>query len=160
MITKTTYRHESDFKLRNSNRIAEPKAIEYMERRQVRYVRSGLDALDFNGPIWKIPVFIRSIPDFIIFNQYDQPLFLEAKGFKGMVKLKIRDLKNYRLWNNHLEIVLFLYDIVNQTYCEVMFNEIVKIITERKPEIKSYPEHFDNKYYEIPTHWLPDFTNF
>ena len=160
MITKTTYSEDKDFKLRNRNRIAEPKAIEYMERRQVKYVRSGLDALDSNAPIWKIPIFIRSMPDYIIFNQYEQPLFFEAKGFKGMVKLKIRDLKNYRIWNNHLEIILFLYDIENKAYCEVMFNEIVRIIKERKPEIKSYPESLENTYYEIPTHWLPDFTNF
>ena len=160
MIGKVTYSDDKDFKLRNINRIAEPKAIEYLERRQVQFISSGLDALDCGGPIWKIPSFIRAMPDFIIFNQYDQPLFLEAKGFKGMVKLKIRDLKNYRFWNDHLEIILFLYDISNQAYCEVMFNEIVKIIIKRKPEIKSYPEHPDNKYYEIPIHWLPNFTNF
>ena len=152
--------NDTDFKLRNLSRIAEPKAEEYLARRMVPFIRSGLDALDFDGPIWKIPEFIRSMPDYIIFNQYEQPLFLEAKGFRNMVKLKIRDLKNYRLWNSQLEIIFFLYDIENRAYCEVMFNEIVRIVKERKPEIKSYPENADNKYYEIPTHWLPDFSNF
>tara|TARA_Y100000310_G_scaffold343430_1_gene451011 strand:+ start:4428 stop:4889 length:462 start_codon:yes stop_codon:yes gene_type:complete len=151
---------EKDFKLRNRNRIAEPKAIEYLNRRMIPFVRAGLDALDCDAPIWKIPALIRAIPDYIIFNQHDQPLFFEAKGFKGMVKLKIRDLKNYRLWNTHLEITFFLYSIDNDAYCEVMFSEIVRIIKERKPEIKAYPENPENKYYEIPTHWLPDFTNF
>ena len=57
-------------------------------------------------------------------------------------------------------MVIFLYDVEHDAYCEVMFNEIVKTITKRKPEIKSYPESLDNKYYEIPIHWLPNFTNF
>ena len=151
---------EADFKLRNTNRIAESKAIEYLDRRQVSYIRYGLDLLDSELPIWKIPPFIRSAPDYIIFNQYDQPLFFEAKGFKNMVKLKIKDMKNYRMWNAHLQVILFLYNIRHNSYCEVMFNEAVKIIIEKKPEIKSYPESPDNKYYEIPIHWLPDFTNF
>ena len=157
---KITYSEDKDFKLRNRNRVAEPKAIEYLNRRMIPFIRTGLDALDCNAPIWKIPSFIRAMPDYIIFNQYDQPLFFEAKGFVNTIKLKIRDLKNYRKWNNHLDIVLFFYDIKCEAYCEVMFNEIVKIIIERKPEIKSYPEHPDNTYYEVPTHWLPDFTNF
>ena len=41
-----------------------------------------------------------------------------------------------------------------------MFNEILKIINLRKPDVKAYPENPNNLYYEIPTHWLPDFTNF
>ena len=156
----TTYSDDNSFNLRNKNRIAEPKAVEYLNRRMVPFIRIGLDALDCDAPIWKIPAFIRAIPDYIIFNQYKQPLFLEAKGFVGTVKLKVRDLKNYRAWNDQLEVVFFFYNIKDDTYCEVMFNEIVRIIKERKPEIKSYPEHVDNTYYEIPTHWLPDFTNF
>lgn len=150
----------ADFKVRNKNRIAEPRAIEYLNRRMIPYVRSGLDALDFNGPIWKVPSFIRSMPDYIIFTQEEEPLFFEAKGFKGSVKLKIKDLKNYRIWNNHLPIIFFFYDVENKAYCEAMFEEIVDIIKTRKPEIKLYPDGVDNKYYEIAPHWLPDFTNF
>ena len=159
-IGKITRQEDKDFKLRNRNRIAEPKAEEYLDKKMTPFIRTGLDALDCNGPIWKIPPLIRSIPDYIIFNQYEQPLFFEAKGFVGKVKLKIRDLKNYREWNNHLEIILFFYNIKDDAYCEVMFNEIVKIIKKRKPEIKSYPESKDNTYYEIPISWLPDFSNF
>ena len=159
MIGKVTYSEDKDFKLRNRNRIAEPKAIEYLNRRMIPFIRTGLDALDCNAPIWKIPSFIRAIPDYIVFIE-ERPLFLEAKGFVDKVKLKIRDLKNYRAWNDQLEVILFFYDIKNEAYCEVMFNEIVRIIKERKPEIKSYPEHPDNTYYEILASWLPDFYNF
>ena len=160
MIGKVTYSEDKDFKLRNRNRIAEPKAIEYLDRRMIPFIRTGLDALDCNAPIWKIPSFIRAMPDYIIFNQHGQPLFFEAKGFKGCAKFKIRDLKNYRKWNNHLKVIFFLYNVEDGSYCELMFNEIEKIIKNTKPEIKAYPESFNNKYYEIPISSLPDFTNF
>ena len=158
-VGKVTYSEDKDFKLRNRNRVAEPKAIEYLDRRQIQFIRCGIDALDCNAPIWKIPSFVRAIPDYIVFIE-GQPLFFEAKGFVDKVKLKIRDLKNYRAWNNQLEVLFFLYDVKNEAYCEVMFSEIVKIVKEKFPEIKSYPEHPSNTYYEIPISWLPDFSNF
>ena len=39
-----------------------------------------------------------------------------------------------------------------------MFNEMIKIIENRKPDVSAYPENPNNLYYEIPTYWLPDFT--
>ena len=150
----------ADFKLRNANRVTETRAEEYLERRSIKYVRYGLDYLDSELPIYKIPSLIRSAPDYILFTDYDAPLFFEAKGFKGCAKFKIRDLKNYRKWNNHLQVIFFLYNVEDGTYCEVMFNEIEKIIKNTRPEIKSYPENINNKYYEIPISSLPDFTNF
>ena len=148
----------ADFKVRNSNRVAEKEAEKYLERRQTRYIRYGLDCLDSDLPIYKIPALVRSAPDYIIFTEDDNPLFFEAKGFKDMVKLKLRDLNNYSKWNNHLKIILFLYDVKEKAYCELMFNEIVKIIENRKPDVCAYPESPDNLYYEIPVSWLPEFT--
>ena len=150
----------ADFKLRNSNRVAESKAEEYLSRRETRYLRYGLDHLDSELPIYKIPALVRSAPDYIIFNDYDVPLFFEAKGFRDCAKFKIKDLQNYRKWNRHMQIIFFLYNVGGRSYCEVMFNELEKIIANTKPEIKSYPENPNNKYYEIPIHSLPDFTNF
>ena len=150
----------ADFKLRNSNRVTETRAEEYLERRNIKYVRYGLDSLDSELPIYKIPPFVRSAPDYILFTDYNSPLFFEAKGFKECAKFKIRDLKNYREWNKCLPVIFFLYNVKDGTYCEVMFNEIERIIRNTKPEIKAYPESINNKYYEIPISSLPDFTNF
>ena len=148
----------SDFTARNKNKITEKIAEEYLDRRQIKYLRYGLDHLDSELPIWKIPSLVRSAPDYIIFTEDGEPLFFEAKGFKKMVKIKLRDLKNYAKWNNHLQIILFFYDVENQAYCELMFNEILKIKNLKKPKTKAYPESPTNLYYEIPTNWLPDFT--
>ena len=150
----------TDFKKRNKNKIAEQKAEESLDKRNIRYIRYGIDYLDSELPICKIPPLIRSAPDYIVFNKYNDPLFFEAKGFKGFVKLKIKDLSNYAKWNVHMQIIFFLYNVEEKTFCEIMFNEIVKIIERTKPIVKAYPENPNNKYYEIPTSSLPDFSNF
>ena len=68
------------------------------------------------------------------------------------------DLNNYNKWNNHLKIILFLYNVKEKCYCELMFDEMIKIIEDRNPDVRAYPENPNNLYYEIPTSWLPDFT--
>ena len=151
---------EADFAVRNKNRPSEAKAEEYLTRRDVPYVRYGLDALDTDLPIYRIPSLIRSAPDYIIFNQNNSPLFFEVKGFRNYVKIKLHDMENYEKWNNHLGVVKFLYDVEHDAYCEVMFNEVKRLVSEKNPDIDSYPENPNNKFYKIPTHWLPDFTNF
>ena len=70
---------EADFAVRNKNRPSETKAMEYLVNRDIPYIRYGLDVLDSDLPIYKIPSLIRSAPDYIIFNQYDSPLFFEVK---------------------------------------------------------------------------------
>tara|TARA_R100000808_G_scaffold24922_2_gene59392 strand:+ start:1357 stop:1815 length:459 start_codon:yes stop_codon:yes gene_type:complete len=148
----------ADFKTRNKNRVAEKEAEQYLERRMTRYIRYGLDCLDSDLPIYKIPALVRSAPDYIIFTEDNNPLFFEAKGFVGTIKIKLRDLNSYAKWNNHLKVVFFLYDVKEKAYCELMFDEMIKIIEDRKPDVRAYPENPNNLYYEIPTSWLSNFT--
>ena len=61
--------HDVVCAVRNKNRPSESKAVEYLTRREIPYVRYGLDALDSDLPIYRIPPLIRSAPDYIIFNQ-------------------------------------------------------------------------------------------
>jgi len=151
---------EADFVVRNENRPSEKKAVEYLVNRDIPYIRYGLDALDSELSIYKIPSLIRSAPDYIIFNKYDSPLFFEVKGFVGEIKIKLNDMENYEKWNNHMGLIMFLYDVEHNSHCEVMFNELKKIISERNPDKDSYPENPKNIFYKIPVHYLPDFTNF
>ena len=146
----------ADFKKRNKNKIAEQKAEESLIKRNIKYIRYGLDCLASELPIYNIPPLIRSAPDFIVFNRYsNDPLFYEIKGYLEYVKLKLEDLKNYDKWNNHLKILFFLYNIKDQDYIEVTYSKIIEVINIIHPKIKSYPESPDNKYYEIPISELP-----
>ena len=113
------------FKSRNNNRVTEPKAIEYLTKRKIRHVRFGLDALDSTAPIWKIPESLRAIPDYIVFSKYDQPYFFEAKGFVGKVKLKTRDLRNYKTW---LKVGILLILELKTREQESKMEIIIKVI--------------------------------
>ena len=151
---------EIDFKKRNTHRIAENKAEEWMNKRSLPFIRYGMDSLDSELKIWKIPIFVRSAPDYIVFmgENEDKPMFLEAKGFRDIIRLKIRDMRTYWAWNEQLPILMLFYDITNKSYCETMYKDITHIIKTNKPNVGSYPESVDNKFYEIKVEWLPNFT--
>ena len=146
----------ADFKKRNKNKIAEQKAEESLYKRNIRYIRYGLDYLDSELPIYNIPPLVRSAPDFIIFNRFNKPLFFEIKGYMSYVKIKLEDIKYYEKWNNHMDILFFLYNVKDDKYIEVTFNKIMEIINFIEPKIKAYPESPDNKYYEIPISEIPN----
>ena len=145
----------NDFKSRNENPITEIKTVEYLDYHNINHTRYGMDALKSESPIWKIPALIRSAPDYIIFNEKNDPLFLEAKGFMGIIKIKLEDIKHYTRWNNHMDIQFLLYDIREDSYSRIMFNDILKIIKNKKPRSRSYPE--GKVYYEIRKEWVPEF---
>ena len=145
----------TDFKKRNKNKIAEQKAEESLDKRNIRYIRYGLDYLDSELPIYKIPPLIRSAPDFIIFNRVNNPIFYEIKGYMTYVKLKLEDIKSYGKWNNYMDVLFFLYNIKDNHYTEIRYNKVVEIIDFIRPKIKAYPEDQNNKYYEISPSELP-----
>ena len=148
---------EKDFKKRNSHRIAEEKAEQWMNRHDFPFIRYGMDSLDSGLKIWRIPIFVRSAPDYIVFKNKDNPSFLEAKGFLDTIRLKVRDMRTYWTWNKHLPIIMLLYNITSNKYCEVPYKDVIDIITTKKPKVGSYPENVNNKFYEIKEEWLPDF---
>ena len=99
------------FKDRNINRInrAEESAIEYFDKNNIKYVRYGFD--EKNRKIesdiwWNLPQIIRSSPDFIAKN--DNTVFVEAKGYRGDLKIKVNDLIAYEHWNRILPLWLYV----------------------------------------------------
>lgn len=145
------------FKKRNEVRIAEPMAEKYLKDNKVRHTKFGLDHLDSKLPIKKIPKSIRSIPDFIVWDNSDKTWFVEAKGFVGVAKFKTEDMNQYEMWHNKMNIIFFLYDCRNKKYCKVGFDSIKKLIKEKKPPLRHYPESETNTYHEIKVEWLPEF---
>ena len=124
----------TSFKKRNKNKIAEHKAEESLYKRNIRYIRYGLDYLDSDLPIYNIPSLIRSAPDLIIFNRANESLFYEIKGYVDFVKLKLEDIKNYDKWNNHMEILFFLYNIKEDNYIERLMRKRYWKIREKNLE--------------------------
>lgn len=137
-------------------KVNEKKAESWIISKGLSYVRYGLDALSSNVPIWKVHEFVRSAPDYIVFKD-DEPKFLETKVFRDSVKVKIRDLNNYLNWSKYMDLAILFIDTSKNTCCCIMYKTLTDIIKQRNPEIKSYPESKNNKYYDIDPEWLPKF---
>ena len=153
----------ADFKERNKNRVTEEMVEKYLDIRQMPFIRYGLDNLDMNFdtyPMYKVSAFVRSAPDYIAFTGSDKtPIFVEAKGFRGDVKVKLHDLKNYSTWNSHMHLEFVFYNTENRSYCQISLNDLLNVIKHNNAEIDYYPESENNKFYIIKTSWLPDFSN-
>lgn len=104
---------DGDFELRNTNRIdiAQVKAEEYLDKKEIPYKNIGFDSKEDRIPstIWfKMPDFLRCMPDMFVYVK-DTFHFLEIKGCRDSVKFKIDDLHQYNLWNGIAPVLMFIY---------------------------------------------------
>tara|TARA_A100001011_G_scaffold135564_1_gene142984 strand:- start:17056 stop:17529 length:474 start_codon:yes stop_codon:yes gene_type:complete len=153
---------EQLFKNRNADQDSEKKAVEWMESNNLSYVRYGLDALKSGLPIWNIPQFVRSAPDYIIFTNAvmakdKKPMFLEFKSFYKSIKLKTRDLEEYIVWGRSMPLYILFYDIQNNAFSLNKLDSIVKSMFSNLCKMGHYPESADNTYYFIEKEWLVNF---
>ena len=82
---------------------------------------------------------------------------LEAKSFKYIIKVKIRDLEAYKEWNKLMKLYVLFYDIIENCFLCIALDKLVYIIENNPTEIASYPESKTNTYYIIEKKWLPTF---
>ena len=136
---------DSTFKDRNINRenAAEIIAIDFFKSRNIGYIRYGFDEkfqrVD-SRQWWKIPEVIRSAPDFIAFGR--TVAFVEAKGYKKELKIKINDLVSYEHWNRILPLFLFVRNFDNSNQYYLKWDNVKSIIygcdTEKYNNGKTY----------------------
>tara|TARA_R100000152_G_C6777845_1_gene207991 strand:- start:1057 stop:1593 length:537 start_codon:yes stop_codon:yes gene_type:complete len=104
---------DGDFQLRNTNRIdiAQVKAEEYLDSKNIIYKNIGFDSKDDRIPsaMWfQVPSFLRCMPDLLVYAS-NSISFLEVKGCRDEVKFKIDDLHEYNLWNGIAPVRFFVY---------------------------------------------------
>ena len=148
------------FRERNPDNKAEVMAEKWLNHRQLNYTRYGLDCPNSGFAVWNIPEFVRLAPDFIVFmgEKNDKPLFLEAKCYSNMLKLKHRDMKSYWHWNEHMPLIMLFYNTNSKEYCEMLYDDVINIVKTKDPDVGVYAENINNYYYKIKTEWLSDFT--
>ena len=136
---------------KSASETSEMYAMEYYKNRKIQIVRSGLDALDSGIPAknWmNIPKYIRNLPDFIIVgDKYN--FFLECKGGKSHVHLKISELKSYGFWNDFIPVVVFVWSSAYGTIYRVKYSDLMDLIKEQNYETGEYPDNKE-KYHMIP----------
>ena len=103
--------------------------IEYFDKNNIKYVRYGFD--EKNRKIesdiwWNLPQIIRSSPDFIAKN--DNTVFVEAKGYRGDLKIKVNDLIAYEHWNRILPLWLYVKNFDTKEENIIQFETMEKKI--------------------------------
>ena len=149
--------YKYDFERRNKYRISEDKLVSLFKAKKIPYSRYGVDALDSKLPWWNVPQFIRSAPDYIIFPDKDKtPFFVESKSLKsGTVKLKKRDLRCYKIWNEYLPVLFFIYNVDRRLYTKLTLKMLLEVIDD--VPVKIFDNNPDKEYYDIPANVLPEF---
>ena len=139
--------YKKTFEQRSTAKISESKCEKYLENKAIRYKRFGWDyTVDkVPGPDFvKLPEVMRSLPDYIIFN--NKAYFVEVKGCKHFLRLKLCDMESYTFWNNIMDLFFFIYSssgnkIYKKSHSDM--NEITKHC-----ETKVYPDN-NKKYFLI-----------
>ena len=136
---------------KSASETSEMYAMEYYKNRKIQIIRSGLDALNsgISSKNWmNIPKYIRNLPDFIIVgDKYN--FFLECKGGKSHVHLKISELKSYGFWNDFIPVVVFVWSASYSTIYRLKYSDLMDLIKEQNYEIGEYDDNKE-KYHMIP----------
>jgi len=108
-----------DFLYRNTNRIdiAQVKAEEYFTNKKIFWKSFGTDPKDSNPvpmeEFFKMPKFIQRTPDMFAINS--KFVFVEVKGCKEKVKIKLDDYSEYIKWNDIAPLMFFIYSATRDT---------------------------------------------
>ena len=139
--------YKQDYDKRSECNTSELKCENYLKSKKVKYIRYGFDK--HINPIpkdlfWLIPTTIRKQPDFIVFQS--KTIFLEVKGCKDILRVKIEDIKSYDFWAQIMPLSFFLYSSKYNQVKLVSFKHI-KVLTTIAP-IDRYPDN-NKEYFKI-----------
>ena len=140
------------FNIRNNNRIdiAQIKAENYLKSKNVYFKSIGFDSKDDKIPssmFYSIPSFFRCMPDLMIYYS-GTTYFMEVKGCRDNVKIKIDDIKNYEKWNAIMPLKIFIYSNTKNKAYSIKIDQIYN-----EYDNCSFSRYNDNNklYIEIPT---------
>ena len=141
--------HTQDFKTRNSIDIAETKCKEFLNTKEITWTQFGFDCRDtvsgkdFNKIDWRL----KCKPDFMVFRK--EPILLECKGFRDILRLKIEDVKAYDWWLNFHDIWMFLFSTKTNNHYIYKYKDIRDVAV--KCEVGVYDDN-NKEHYMIPLH--------
>ena len=148
---------EKTFKERTSSNhrdLAQSKVDEYFENRDdLFYMRIGFDELDNKvlSKYWMcFPVFLRNLPDACVVKD-GFFYFVEVKGCRDYLRLKLEDMESYDKWDEIAPIVIFTYSSMAKEIKKISYKRLKKITINCDRE-----RYEDNKkwYYKIPWEYI------
>ena len=149
--------YEKTFQERQSSNhrdLAQTKTDEYFaDKDDLFYMRIGFDELDNKvlSKYWmKFPAFLRNLPDACIVKG-NQFYFIEVKGCRDYLRLKLEDMESYDKWDEISPIIIFTYSSMARELKSIRYQRLKKITINCDRE----RYHDNNKeYYKIPWEYI------
>lgn len=140
--------HKKSFDARSKPKLSEGICEKYLERKNIYYKRFGWDYNIDKIPAHqfvKIPDYMRARPDFIIFT--DKAYFLEVKGCKSYLGLKVCDMRAYAFWNMVMKLYFFIYSSLKKTMYKLSYDKMNHIT--KYCEVQIYKDDVPKHYYKV-----------
>ena len=140
--------HKDSFNDRaNSFDVADIECESFLKKKNISYLRYGFDQNKdrIESKKWfMLPSIIRNKPDFIVFQTKSS--FLEVKGCKDILRLKLDDIKSYDFYAKIMPLSFFLYSTTFSQIKLIKYNDL-KVLTTICP-IDKYEDN-NKEYYKI-----------
>ena len=146
--------YTQDFKTRSKSKVAENQCESYLENNNIPYKRFGWDYVVDKVPgnqFIKLPETMRSLPDYIIFK--DKAYFLEVKGCKDSLRLKLCDMESYSFWNKIMDLFFFIYSTSKNKIYKLSYKDMDDITKHCRIEV--YPDN-GKEYFLIENRYLEE----
>ena len=131
----------------------EDACISYYEKKKgVHFIKYGLDLMDAVGVITgkdfvKMGSFVTATPDYITIGKSAK--LVEAKYGGQVIRMKLKDLKEYYQWNKKMPVEIFCYSTKRKDFTQVRLEDIIHLIKKYKYPVEMYHDN-GKEYYPIP----------
>ena len=140
--------YKQPFDERKKNNTAETMFESSCRKNNILFIRYGLDQLNSGIPGYKfvtIDKMIRNTPDYILFAK--NTCFVEVKGCKNELGMKLSDVRSYKKWNNIMPILYYFYSTTHKQHKFIKHDDFLNIAGACKT--KRYPDN-NEEYYCVP----------
>ena len=140
--------HTQSFDKRKRDQTSEKYFEFYCERNKILYARYGLDQRNSGipgGSFITIDKMIRNTPDYIMISK--NTYFVEVKGCKSELGMKLSDIKSYKKWNKIMPVLYFFYSATFNQHKFIKHDDFLNIAGVC--ETKRYLDN-NEEYYCVP----------
>ena len=132
------------------------EAKNWLDSRKIYYKVIGFDSHDDKVPSdlwWKVGEFLRSMPDILVIGK--QSNFLEVKGCRNILRLKLSDLLNYIKWNDIEDLHFFIHSTTEKSNYLITIDDLLDCLATNIWVMKKYKDN-NKKYIALPVESLQE----
>jgi|18_taG_2_1085343.scaffolds.fasta_scaffold46377_1 hypothetical protein len=152
-----SYDSDATFDKRNNylrEDTAMDEAKQWLTSNNIYHKVIGFDSIGDKVPSelwWKVGDFLRSMPDILVIGRHSN--FLEVKGCRNVLRIKLSDLMNYLKWNEIEELHFFIHSTTENSNFLMTIDDLITCLSDSKWKIKKYKDN-NKKYIALPVESL------